>query len=155
MELPRLGAVSKLTGLRFLDVDGGTDLTPPDLAQLSSLSRLEGLCVRNSSLLHGCDLTSLAPLSKLSSLDFSLHGDFIELADEDGEADALLRVCLALGMPLVRGCQAEPGLDPKKPPYPAPCPCSEPSCLSFLWEALPIHPGCAAALHRMTGCARA
>jgi hypothetical protein len=89
---PRLVAITKLTGLRFLDIDGGTELMPQDLELLAGLSALEVLIVRNSSLLHGCNLTSLSPLSRLERLDFSLHGDYIELADHDGEADHALPV---------------------------------------------------------------
>ncbi len=90
--VPRLAALTKLTRLRFLDIDGGTELTPSDLELIAGLSALEVLIVRNSSLLHGCNLTSLSPLSRLEKLDFSLHGDYIELADDDGEADQALPV---------------------------------------------------------------
>lgn len=81
----KLGALPCLTSLRHLDVDGFTDLKPTEMAQLSSLTRLETLLIRNSSYLHACDLTSLSALTSLKRLDFSLHAEYKDLAEEEGE----------------------------------------------------------------------
>jgi len=83
----KLGALPRLTSLRHLDIDGFTDLQPPELVQLGALQELETLILRNSAFLHAADLTSLAPLSRLQRLDFSLHADYKDLAEDEGEND--------------------------------------------------------------------
>eukprot|EP00951_Prasinocladus_malaysianus_P047619 scaffold651264_cov46-Prasinocladus_malaysianus.AAC.1 len=81
----RLAGLSLLTSLRILDVDGSTDVCLEDMMEMSAMARLECLSLRNSCYVLAQHLGHLQGLTNLTSLDFSLHGDYVDIARGTGE----------------------------------------------------------------------